>query len=138
MLLRIVIFGNDAEAVDALNYILSSRGYEVLCYGEPDMCPGYTGCFSYCSQQNPCFDIMLVMNRMKRMTGLELIRQQTNAGCKVLTINKAVISGDFTSEDLQEAEKLGCRTLSKPLDINELFNWLEERAGRIDPARKLA
>lgn len=137
MLLRIAIFGNDPDAVDALNYILSSRGHEVLCYDEPHICPGYTGCFSYCSQQDPCIDIVLVINRMKRMTGLELIRQQKEAGCKVLAMNKAVISGDFRAEDLQEAEKLRCKMLHKPLDIKELLKWIEERAGQIDSARRL-
>lgn len=138
MHLRIVIFGNDADALDALKFSLSSRGYEVLCYSEPYMCPGYTGCSTGCFQQDPCVDILLVLNRMKRMTGLELIRQQARKGCKILAMNKAVISGDFSSENLQEAEKLGCKTLFKPLDLNELFRWLEERACKIDPARKLA
>ncbi len=137
MLLRTVIFDNDVDALDALNYSISSHGHEVLCYDEPYMCPLYTDVISECPQDNACGDILLIDNKMSRMTGLEFIQQQCLRGCKGTVKNKAVMSADWSTEEIRTAEQLGCRIFSKPIDTKELFMWLEERIKHLIPRRAL-
>jgi hypothetical protein len=36
------------------------------------------------------------------------------------------MSGHFTEKDLARASELGCKLFTKPLDMDEIKNWIEE------------
>lgn len=138
MLLRVMIFDNNDDALDTVNYSLSCRGHEVYCLDEPAMCPVYTDSACNCPQKYPCGDILLIRNDMSLMTGLEFIRQQCLRGCKGSAANKAIMTGALSSEEKVTAEQLGCKVFTDPLHLQDLFAWVEERRKIISPARTLA
>ena len=115
MILRIVIFDQDVEALDRLNYILSSQGHEVLCFAEPYICPIYSNDSSACPQTTACVDILLIDNNMPKMTGLEFVRQQSINGCNGIIRNKAVMSANWTSEQIEAATYFQIKIFSKQI-----------------------
>ena len=138
MLLRIVIFDQDVESLDTLNYILSRQGHEVLCFAEPCICPIYTNNSCQCSQQNACVDILLIENKMSKMSGLDFVRQQSIRGCKGVVRNKAIMSANWSPEEIEIAKTLGIKLFTKPIDFQQLFRWLGECQRKIVPYRTLA
>jgi YesN/AraC family two-component response regulator len=70
-------------------------------------------------------------------TGLELIKEQQQKGCKVKY--RALMSGDWTDSSLKEARELGCHIFHKPFTFNmkKLFQWLNECSEKINSKRKL-
>jgi hypothetical protein len=73
---------------------------------------------------------------MPTKTGIELIREQRQKGCKVKHI--ALMSGNWTNSELEDAQGLGCHVFYKPFDLKEMFQWLDDCVNNIDPDRKLA
>ncbi len=74
---------------------------------------------------------------MPRMTGLEFVESQTKRGCQGCVSNKAIISANWTTEEIDKAENLGCKVFRKPFKIDELTQWLVEREKHIPKNRKL-
>jgi hypothetical protein len=74
---------------------------------------------------------------MPKMTGLEFVRQQSVRGCKGIMKHKAVMSGSWSAEELRLAKSLGCKIFYKPMDIQELMDWLKECEQTISSERKL-
>ena len=138
MKLRIFIFEDDPGLRRLLTFIFDQEGHEVLSFPDPGACPLYHDEKCQCPQDYPCGDILITDNRMPRMTGLEFIRRQVKNGCRGAALNKAVMSARWCHEDIREAEDLGCRILYKPFRVDDLKNWVRERALDIDPVRKLA
>ena len=138
MKIRVFIFEDDDHIREALTYILRQRKYEVLEYLSPYVCPIYLDSECNCPQENMCGDIFITDINMPRVSGLEFIASQMKNGCKVITANKAIMSGSWTEEQLEYAGKLGCHIFHKPVSMDELNSWLDECERRIDPTRKLA
>jgi CheY-like chemotaxis protein len=83
-------------------------------------------------------DVLITDQRTPKMTGLDFIENQTRNGCKAIMKNKAVISGNWTKEECEQAKSLGCQIFNKPFRIEEISEWLDECEKSIDPNRKLA
>jgi DNA-binding response OmpR family regulator len=73
---------------------------------------------------------------MPSKTGLELIQERRQKGCKVKY--RALMSGDWTDSDLKYAQELGCRIFHKPFDIREMLEWLDDCVKKINSERKLS
>ena len=73
---------------------------------------------------------------MPLMTGLEFLESQTKRGCGCVS-NKAIISANLTTAEIDKAKKLGCKIFGKPFNIDELTHWLDEREKHIPKNRKL-
>ena len=71
---------------------------------------------------------------MPTVTGLEFIKRRREKGCKIKF--RALMSGDWTDSDLQNAQELSCHVFHKPF-ILEMLMWLDDCRKRIDPERKL-
>jgi len=134
---RIIILEDDENARTAISILLQRKGYEVITAPDPSLCPVYSNPESCCPHDQACGDFLLTDNRMPQMTGLEFIEFQTRKGCKGIIVNKAVMSGSWTEEELEKAEQLGCKTFTKPLNFEELDSWLAQQRDQIPADRKL-
>lgn len=124
--MKIVVFEDDEMTLNTLRMCLVSRGYDVVAYSEPLMCPIYTDPSTLCDHDHACGDILITDNYMPRMTGLEFIEQQHLRGCTGILKHKAVLSGNLTHTDLEKALEMGCKVFAKPIVLKELFDWLQE------------
>lgn len=138
MRLRIFVFEDNDALRSAISSLLEIRGYEVLSYSEPLLCPAYLNRECPCPQNHACGDVFITDNVMPNMTGLDFIESQKRHGCKAIAKNKAVMSATWTDAELERAKELDCKTFQKPFETNELLSWLAECEKRIDPNRKLA
>lgn len=115
----------------ALTRFLERRGYEVVAAPEPEICTIYAN-LPRCDNLAPCSDLLLTDNHMPRMTGVELLKAQTDRGCALSIRNKALLSGDLDEGSQEEVRALGCAFFEKPLDLDRLKEWLEECEQRMD------
>lgn len=134
---RAIVIDDDASCRSLLETLLKHKGYEVISLEEPMACPLYADPFCTCPHEHACGDFLLTDNRMPRMTGLEFVERQSRGGCKGVVVNKAVLSANWSEEDLATARRLGCRVFAKPYNLREISAWLDEREKTIPPGRKL-
>jgi len=99
--------------------ILSDYDIEVEAYQDPTLFLKKTG-------KCPSVDVILTDNRMPNMTGLDFLQRIDEMGCDIPPVNRAVISGDLTSRDLNRIKELGIRFFHKPCSIDEIYDWLTE------------
>jgi len=134
---RTIVLEDDENTRDVLTLLLRRRNHEVLAFPSPVCCPVYEDPECLCPQDHACGDFLITDNRMPGMSGLEFVRRQAARNCRGANRNKAIISGTWTEEQVGLAKDLGCRLFAKPLNIEDLMNWLEERERSILPERKL-
>jgi CheY-like chemotaxis protein len=120
-----------------LQQYFSQRGYEVLTYQEPVICPIAEDNVE-CSDLDACADIIVTDFMMPKMNGIELLKAQTNRGCRLTIKNKALISGyDVEEMGVHDLHELGCAFFRKPFNFDELSAWLSERELQMDLSRPL-
>lgn len=125
MIPRIILLEDDELVRMALTRALSRRGYEVVSSPDPSICPVCRKFQSGGFGGRVLGDFLLTDNNMPFLNGLDLIAMQVEQGCKGGIRNKAVMSAAWEDEDLEKATQLGCQIFHKPLDIAEVFSWLE-------------
>jgi len=135
MKIRCFLFEDDERVRALLLQILESRGYEVLSFSDPELCPMYGASACPCNPEETCGDIIISDVKMPNVTGLGFVDRQKEIGCKIN--NVALISGAWSDFDLEHAQKLGCKTFQKPFILDELNEWLNECEKGVDPNRIL-
>jgi DNA-binding NtrC family response regulator len=133
---RAVIIDDDIVVMALLRTYFHLRGYDVLTYREPRVCP-ISDDDTECSLNRPCADIMLVDFSMPRMNGIDIFKAQSSRKCKLTSRNKALITGysDLLSQSI--IDELGCAFFEKPFDFNRLAAWFDECEKRIDLSQPL-
>ncbi len=134
---RAVVLDDDVFVLSLLKDFLIIRGYEVLSYHEPAVCP-LSENSGGCGGSYPCADVMITDFNMPKMSGVELLRHQSKRGCPVDVRNKAVTSGYLSAKQRKGIEELGCAFFRKPFIFSELSAWLVECEKRADLSRPLA
>lgn len=138
MQLRIFLIDDDEPTVRLIALVARDRGHEVYAMSEPAACPLF-GCEScQCPRESACGDLLITGNRLAGMSGLDLIERQLRHGCKGAARSKAVLSRTWTDDDLERAERLGCKIFHKPFLVREITDWMDERERHTDPRRRLA
>ncbi|PLY06931.1 MAG: hypothetical protein C0624_03860 [Desulfuromonas sp.] len=130
MKLKIVIIDDEESIRDSLAWYLEDLGHEVITAAEPSSCEIYQG--DRCSQQQPCGHALITDYHLPQMTGLEFVEAMTQRGCKGITANKLIMSGNANAIDRHRAEQLGCLVVQKPLRFAFVERWLEEVKKRIN------
>ncbi len=135
---RAIIYDDDKVILDMLKEYLSSRGYEVMTFREPVVCPISENAAN-CASIDTCADIMMTDLMMPKMNGVELLQAQMKRGCKLSVKNKAIMSGyDIEQFYPQEIRDLGCTFFRKPFDFSEISLWLSVRELQMDLLQPLA
>lgn len=135
---RAVIFDDEPTILTFFKLVFSTRGYEVLTYTDPVVCPIYAKNDAACSRKHACADVIITDYSMPRMNGLDLLKAQAAAGCKLTPRNKALMSGYLDFDMIEEAKKLGCAVFDKPVDLNELEEWITGCEQRMDLSTQIA
>lgn len=134
---RVLVFGDPDEMGNLYSLFLRFKGYEVLHFRTAATCALYSRQHCTCPRDHVCADIVLADMEMEGMTGLELIRQQSERGCHTSTWNKALLSHGLTRKQEHEAQVLGCKLLRKPFRLMDLLAWVRACEKYIPPGRKL-
>ena len=131
---RVIIFQEEPVIKLLLESIFSRRGYEVLSFNEPVICPVYESRQEerFCLKEHPCSDIVITDQRLPSMTGIELLRRQSTHGCKLMPMNKAVLSAYLTESEQKDLCELGGHFISTPFHLADLTRWIEECEKRMD------
>lgn len=132
---RAVIFDDEELYRSVLWHFFDKRGYEVLTFPYPDMCPLHISSECPCPLETSCADIILSDVNMLGRNGVDFIEQLINKGCRHK--NFALISGAFTDQDRARASRLGCAVFEKPLDMQALIAWVEDIEKLLPPERTL-
>jgi CheY-like chemotaxis protein len=135
---RAIIFDDEPTILTFFKLVFSTRGYEVLTYTDPVVCPIYAENAGACSQKHACADVIITDYKMPRMNGLDLLKAQAAAGCKLTPRNKALMSGYLDPDKINEAKMLGCAVFDKPVELNELEEWIAGCEQRMDLSMPLA
>jgi DNA-binding NtrC family response regulator len=127
--IRAFVFDDEAGVRHVLERILKLRGYEVFTFEDPR--PFCTSCVApgcTCGPAHTCAQILLSDVRMPGITGLDLVQKLEERGCHIR--HKALISGFWTNQTMEEAHQMGCKVFQKPVSFGEINAWLEacERA----------
>jgi CheY-like chemotaxis protein len=133
---RAFIFEDDENVRNTVTGLLRERGYEVLDFANPGLCPLYEGDVCRCLEEEACGDIAISDVNMGDMSGFDFIERQKKIGCKLPKI--ALMSGAWSESDLRCAEALGCKIFHKPFTFDEIHEWLDECERVISPNRVLA
>lgn len=135
---RAIIYDDEIILLNLFMRWMVHRGYEVLTFNKPVVCPLYEMNAEKCTQEYQCADVVITDFKMPRMTGLELLQSQHQRGCKLDVKQKAIISGDIEHENRILIREMGISFFQKPLIIPEFSEWLSECEKRIDLSVPLA
>ncbi len=69
------------------------------------------------------------------MTGIDFIEMQLAKRCNCRHL--ALMSGDFSNEDEEKAKELGLKFFKKPIELPEVFEWLDKIEHHNKPAKKI-
>jgi len=133
---RVLIFEDNDILRSSLKYILDERGYEVFTFSKPKMCQAFDSVHHTCPADYACADVIISDVNMPTKTGLDLIKERQQKGCKVKY--RALMSADWTDSDLKSARELGCYIFHKPFDLKKMLQWLDDCLGELDPERTLS
>ncbi|PLY02853.1 MAG: hypothetical protein C0623_03090 [Desulfuromonas sp.] len=120
--MKILVIDDEKSIRDSLQWYLEDLGHEVIVESAPFHCHVYQG--GDCTNALSCTDVLLIDYNMPDMNGLEFIQVLKERGCKGITKNMILMSGDAMAIDMDVAEKLGCTVVQKPMSFDFLNNWL--------------
>ncbi len=129
---RAIVFDDEPTILELLSTFLERRGFEVIAFSEPVICPIYYKELDSCENVKPCADVLITDNKMPGISGIELLMRQYDRGCQMDIRNKAVISGYFSPDDIKLIDYIGFKVLNKPFTSKELSSWVDECEQRID------
>ena len=118
---RIIIFDDDPNIRQSLESVFQHRGYEVLAYDDPSLCPLQHEHDCQCEENERCADFVITDIDMPSVSGLDFIDGQVRKGCKVQNI--AIMSGSWSEADTERAKYLGCAVFKKPVPFSAFTEW---------------
>jgi len=124
MKLKIVVIDDEESIRDSLTWYLEDLGHEVIAAKAPEECSVYQG--RHCQQDVPCGHALITDYKLPKMNGLEFIESMLRRGCKGMTSNMLIMSGNATAIDRDKASSLGCQIVQKPLRFDFIDRFLEE------------
>lgn len=131
---RAVIFDDDYLIRFTLWDLFDRRGYEVFTFPEPDLCPLHAVLQCPCPVGTSCSDLIISDVNMHASNGIDYIQQLIEKGCRQRHF--ALMSGNFSERDMTRGSELGCKLFTKPLDLEQVKDWVAE-VERLIPGERL-
>ncbi len=104
-----------------------------MSFSHPVICPVYQNNKNgSCTNDHPCADVIITDQRMPFMTGIELLQNQAKNGCRLTSMNKALITAYLDESEQKALQELGGFHLAKPFRMMDLAQWLDECEKRLD------
>ena len=133
---RALIFDDMKEIRKILWKLFDNRGYEVLTFSHPALCPLSEKEVCPCSSEETCADVILSDVNMPIKKGIDFLEEQIKKGCRCKHF--ALMSGEFSEEDVSKAKSLGIKIFKKPFKLAQIINWLDQIEKDTDQKRKLS
>lgn len=121
-----LLFEDNCLCRELMTEILTEKDFKVTAFTNPTSYVASKNCCDHCGE-NVCADALITDNQMPGMNGLELIQWITDRGCKLPKHRRAVISGSWSGEEYDQAQRLGCKIFQKPASIKEIHQWLDDK-----------
>jgi CheY-like chemotaxis protein len=119
---RVLLLDDDELIRWFLSEIFKQRGYEVLAFPEPRVCPLSSAHGCPCENFTDCVDLIVSDVNMLGANGIDFVEALLAQGCRVHSI--ALMSGAFSDEDLARTSRLNCAAFPKPLDMPAFLDWV--------------
>ena len=136
MIYRALIFDDEEEIRKILWRLFDMRRYQVFTFPHPGICPISSEDKCQCSKGEMCADVILSDLNMPIEKGIDFLERQIKKGCKCKHF--ALMSGDFSNEDLSIADSLNIIIFKKPFKLKDIIVWLDKIERNIDPKRQLS
>lgn len=121
--MKVVVVDDDPMVLVVIEKLLTHRGHTVLAYASAMECPLYTGPCP-CAASNPCPDVVISDFNMPEVNGAQFLQALKDRGCHCAHL--AIISGQSVpKEAMSQLNKYGTRFFLKPMDMDELYAWLD-------------
>jgi CheY-like chemotaxis protein len=117
-------FDDNPLSLALLEDVLAEKKYEVKSFADPSLFMVFCD-HDICRAESPCADVLLTDNQMPVMNGFDFLKALKEKRCKIPDNRKAIISGSFSQEQLEQAKQLGYTIFQKPAPLDELFTWLD-------------
>ena len=132
--MKILVFEPENSLRELLRIYLAGQGHEVLAFPDPAVCPLFTeleeeDCF--CPNSSPCSDVVIIDNKMPRISAIDFLKLQRRRGCKALDANKAVMSASMTQQLEEVITEFGCHHIKKPFQLSKINAWVDECLKRV-------
>ena len=128
---KVMIFDDHQIICDLLKTVFDSRGYEVQTFQHPGECPLFDKETCSCPIGQSCTDVILTDINMPVKKGLDFIEEQLAKGCHCKHL--ALMSGDYTYDEMERVKKLGLKFFQKPFAIKDVIEWLDQIENNMAP-----
>jgi CheY-like chemotaxis protein len=122
-MLNILVIDDEEKIRKSLVTHLTCLGHNVSIASSPFDCQCVKK--GVCQRVQPCADVIISDQSMPQMTGLDFFSTREARGCKGVHQRLAIMSANFTQEDIDQAEKLKCKIFIKPFSLEAVELWIE-------------
>lgn len=133
MKLRVAVFDENNTNRYWLWEVLDERGYEVFTFPDPGLCVNELRTDKKCDKECECVDVVIADLKIPNIFSLSAVEGQMKNGCRC--DHFALMNGDWSDDDVQYANRIGCRVFKKPI-TKEIITWLDEVEESIRGKRK--
>ncbi len=123
--MRVYVFDDDPSLLNLLTLYLANKGHQVQGFLHKYSCPLYQLDSCICPVDEPCAEAVIVNTRVANKESLNVLIDQDQKGCKLLRLNKAVMSANVTEAQEGFIRDQGFSVLKKPFRLTTVTSWLD-------------
>lgn len=133
MKLRVAVFDDNDTNRYWLREVMDERGYEVFTFPDPGLCLNNLRPDMICERDSDCVDVIIADLKIPNIFAIGAVSGQMQSGCRCEYF--ALMNGEWSLDDLQYAERIGCKVFKKPV-TKEIIIWLDTVENALKQKRK--